>query len=150
MGAEPFLIASCINAIMAQRVVRQICPECRISVEPPEEIVLEVKEVLGSMYDAALERGAEGSTPNKDKKLILYKGKGCKNCNETGYKGRIGVYEVLLVTEKMGKLILEHQPASALDNEAKSEGMISMKQDGYLKALEGLTTLEEVLRVAQD
>lgn len=152
MGAEPFLIASCINAIMAQRVVRKICPDCRTEFEPPEEVTKEVKDVLDTLYDAAVSRGSDATekTKSDNKKLILYKGKGCKECNDTGYKGRIGIYEVLVVSEKIGKLILEHQPASAIDNEARAEAMISMKQDGYLKAIEGLTTLEEVLRVAQD
>ena len=80
----------------------------------------------------------------------MYKGAGCKECNETGYKGRIGIYEVLTISEKIGKLIWEHQPASVIDKQAREEGLLSMKQDGYLKAIEGLTTLEEVLRVAQD
>jgi type IV pilus assembly protein PilB len=151
MGAEPFLIASCINAIVAQRVVRKICTSCRIEIDPPEEVANEVKAVLDTLYEAAVTRGAltqEATTSNK--KLKLYKGSGCKECSDTGYKGRLGIYEALVVNEKIGRLILEHQPASAIENQSKLDGMITMKQDGYLKAVEGLTTLEEVLRVAQD
>jgi general secretion pathway protein E len=114
--------------------------------------------VLGSLFDAALERGVEqvveGVTNSSKKTTInkakIYHGKGCQECGGTGYKGRIGIYEVLVVSEKIGRLILEHAPASSIEQVAREEGMITMKQDGYLKVLEGLTTLEEVLRVAQE
>jgi type IV pilus assembly protein PilB len=161
MGGEPFLIASCVNAIEGQRVVRKICAACKTEFDPPAEAIEDIKQVLGSLYDAAVERGAsvvvDAETPlpqtksaKSTKAAKLYKGAGCKECNDTGYKGRIGIYEVLVVTEKIGKLILEHQPASQIETLSKEEGMITMKQDGYLKVMEGLTTLEEVLRVAQD
>ncbi len=163
MGGEPFLIASSVNAIEAQRVLRRICPTCKTEFAPPPEVEADLKGVLDTLYDAALERGAadvvESETPvalqsptkkTSSKELKLYKGAGCAECSNTGYKGRIGIYETLVVTEKIGKLILEHQPASSIENMAKADGMITMKQDGYLKAMEGLTTLEEVLRVAQE
>jgi type IV pilus assembly protein PilB len=163
MGGEPFLIASSVNGIEAQRVVRKICTACKTEFTPAPEIIDDLKTVLESLYDAAIERGASQviesepeltSAPRtrseSTKEVKLYKGNGCNECGGTGYKGRIGIYEVLVVTEKIGKLILEHQPASSIENLAKADGMITMKQDGYLKALEGLTTLEEVLRVAQE
>ena len=88
---------------------------------------------------------------DKDKKsLTLYHGKGCSKCNDTGYLGRIGIFEVITVSEKIGHLILEKADSRVLEATAVSEGMITMKQDGYLKALEGITTIEEVLRVAQE
>jgi type II secretory ATPase GspE/PulE/Tfp pilus assembly ATPase PilB-like protein len=80
----------------------------------------------------------------------LQKGSGCPQCGNTGYSGRIGVFEVLPITEKIGRLILEHAPDSEIEKQAVLEGMITMKQDGYLKAIEGITTLEEVIRVAQE
>jgi len=86
---------------------------------------------------------------NKKTEIKIFKGKGCETCGGTGYKGRVGIYEVLLVTEKIGKLILERKPASEIEKQAVLDGMILMKQDGYLKVLEGITTIEEVLRVAQ-
>jgi len=79
----------------------------------------------------------------------LYKGKKCEACDGTGYQGRIGIFEVLPITEKIGRMILERSPSSKLENQAVADGMITMKQDGYLKILEGITTLEEVLRVAE-
>ena len=158
MGGEPFLIASSVNAIEGQRVVRKICQACKEELTPPSEVIEDLQNVLGTLYSAALERGVdstlEGVITNKNQttknKPSIFKGKGCSECGGTGYKGRIGIYEVLVVSEKIGKLILEHSPASKIEQQAKEEGMITMKQDGYLKVLEGLTTLEEVLRVAQE
>ncbi|MCL5411276.1 MAG: type II secretion system protein GspE, partial [Patescibacteria group bacterium] len=92
----------------------------------------------------------EGNKENKKMKLKLYKGKGCESCNGTGYSGRVGIFEVLPVTEKIGRLVLEKAPAVEIEKIAVAEGMITMKEDGYLKAIEGVTTIEEVLRVAQD
>ena len=80
----------------------------------------------------------------------LYKGKGCGECGNLGYLGRIGIYEVLPVSEKIMRLVLERASTQDIETQAVSEGMMTMKQDGYLKVLEGVTTLEEVLRVAQD
>lgn len=158
MGGEPFLIASSVNAIEGQRVARKICIACKEELTPPDEVVNDMKEVLGALFDAAMERGVESvtegiSTPKRGSSSAepkVFRGKGCAECGGTGYKGRLGIYEVLVVSEKVGKLILEHAPASKIENQAKEEGMITMKQDGYLKVLEGLTTLEEVLRVAQE
>jgi type II secretory ATPase GspE/PulE/Tfp pilus assembly ATPase PilB-like protein len=81
---------------------------------------------------------------------MLYKGKGDADCNSSGYYGRIGIFEVLPVTHKVSRLILEKAPSDEIEEQAVEEGMISMKQDGYLKTLEGITTLEEVIRVAQE
>jgi general secretion pathway protein E len=80
----------------------------------------------------------------------LYKGKGCDQCGNSGYFGRIGIFETLPITEKMASLVLQRADSGTIEKEAIAEGMITMKQDGYLKAIEGITTIEEVLRVAQD
>lgn len=136
LGAEPFLIASSINCIQAQRVVRQVCGNCTESYTPPEAVMADIRTVLGKLYP-------------EDKKTLV-KGKGCSQCGNTGYIGRVGIFEVLPVLEKVSRLVLEHAALSQIEKEAEDEGMITMKQDGYLKALEGITTLEEVLRVAQD
>lgn len=136
MGVEPFLLASAINAIVGQRILRKICSHCKISFNPPAEVVDNIKEILGNLL------------PRKP--LQLYKGTGCTQCGHSGYQGRTGIYEVLLVSEKMMKLILERASTSNIEAEAVSSGMITLKQDGYLKVLEGVTTFEEVLRVGQD
>jgi type IV pilus assembly protein PilB len=137
MGAEPYLLASSMTAVVAQRVVRKIHDKCKVAYDADPKVVSEIKATLGNLWP-------DGKT------LKLYKGKGCADCNSSGYYGRIGIFEVLSITEKISRLILERSPASAIEKQAREEGMITLKQDGYLKVLEGITTLEETLRVAQD
>ena len=139
MGAEPYLLASSMTAIMAQRVVRKIHEDCKSQYTPDPKIVDEMKSVLGSLWP-----GEQG------KEVKLYKGKGDAECGNSGYYGRVGIFEVLPVSEKISRLILERASAGEIEKQAKEEGMIMMKEDGYLKALEGITSLEEVLRVAQE
>ena len=137
MGAEPFLLSSSMTAIVGQRVIRKIHEKCKYSYTPEPKIIEEMKNVLGSLW------------PEK-KEIKLFKGKGDADCNNSGYFGRIGIFEVLPVTEKIAKLILERTPAAAIEKQAREEGMITLKQDGYLKVLEGISTIDEVLRVAQE
>ena len=138
MGAEPYLLASSMTAIIAQRVVRKVHQACKKEYEPEAKVFQEMKNVLGSLWTG-------GDTVPK-----VYKGSGDDECGNTGYYGRIGIFEVLPVTEKVSRLILERSPSSAIERQAREEGMVTMKQDGYLKALEGITSIEEVLRVAQE
>lgn len=145
MKAEPFLLASSMTLVMAQRVVRKICEHCKETFVPPQEVQEDIKKALGSLYDGWLKQ--HSLTPEKP--ITLYRGAKCKACSDTGYQGRIGIYEVLVVNDKIAKLVLERRPASDVEKQATDDGMILMKQDGYLKALDGITTLEEVLRVAQ-
>lgn len=135
MQAEPFLLASSMTCVMAQRVVRKICEHCKEAYDPPKEVIDDILEVVGNL------------APKGDFKL--YRGRRCAECNDTGYIGRIAIFEVLPVSEKIGRLILERRPAIDIERQAVEEGMILMKQDGYLKAIEGITTIEEVIRVAQ-
>lgn len=139
LGAENFLLASTMNAAVGQRIVRKICPHCKESYTPAAKIVEEMKIVLGPLFPA-----------NTPANFQLYKGKGCEKCGDSGYVGRVGIFEVLPITEKVGRLILEHPDSDTISKEAIAEGMITMKQDGYLKVLVGVTTIEEVLRVAQE
>lgn len=139
MGVEPFLLTSALNAVVGQRVVRKICPHCRVEYNAAPEVIASVKQNLGKFIPG-----------NQVAVMKLYKGQGCSNCGNTGYLGRIGIYEVLVISDAVAKLILEHASSNAIEELAVSTGMITMKQDGYLKVLEGITTLEEVLRVAQD
>jgi len=137
LGAEPFLLASSLTCLVAQRICRRVCPDCKEEFSPPPEVLEDIKKVLGKLLP-----------PGKEIKLT--RGKKCPTCNNTGYLGRIGIFEVLPVTEKIGRLILERAAAREIEKQALEEGMITMKQDGYLKVLEGITTIEEVLRVAQE
>ena len=98
----------------------------------------EIQAVLGNLY------------PNNKADSTLFKGKGCSECSNTGYNGRVGMFEVLLVTDQIARLILTSSDSLSIEKKAVEEGMITMKQDGYLKVLQGVTTIEEVLRVAQE
>ncbi len=126
-----------MNAAVGQRIVRKICTHCKESYAPPVEVIAEIKVILGNLFPQANE-------------IKLYKGKGCDECGDSGYTGRVGIFEVLSVSEKIARLVLEHPDSATIEKEAVLEGMITMKQDGYLKVLDGVTTLEEVLRVAQE
>ncbi|HXS15485.1 MAG TPA: ATPase, T2SS/T4P/T4SS family [Candidatus Saccharimonadales bacterium] len=136
LGAETFLLASTITAVMGQRIVRKICDHCKAPYTPAAQLVEEIKANLGPLMPTG--------------EVKLYRGKGCSECGDSGYLGRVGIFEVLTVTEKIAHLILQRSDAEALEKQAVSEGMISMKQDGYLKAMSGVTTIEEVLRVAEE
>ncbi len=138
MGVEPFLLVSSLNAIVAQRVLRRIHNDCKETYKPPASIIANMKKVLGPLWPAK-----DGESPP------LYRGRGCNGCDHTGYYGRIGVFETLPVTNAIIQLILKRAPAEVIKKQAVSEGMITMMQDGYLKVLEGITTIEEVLRVAK-
>lgn len=137
LGAQPFLLASTLNAVVAQRIVRKICSGCKESYAPLPQLVNEIKNVLGKFFA-------------QNKEIKLYKGKGCDECGDCGYLGRIGIFETLPVSEKIIKLILENSDSGTIEKQAVLEGMITMKQDGYLKVLQGITTIEEVIRVAQE
>ncbi len=137
LGAENFLLASTINAIVGQRIVRKICDNCKEDYVPLPQIIEEIKKILGNIF------------PTK-KDVKLSRGKGCDQCGKSGYLGRIGIFETLPVTPKIASLVLENADSATMEKEAILEGMITMKQDGYLKVLQGITTVEEVLRVAQE
>ena len=136
LGAEPFLLSSTMNAIVGQRIVRKLCNNCKITYPPPSSLVEEIKKELGSLLPSS--------------GIKLYRAAGCPECDNSGYFGRMGIFEVLPVTQKIADLILKHEDANSVQKEAVLEGMITMKQDGYLKVVTGLTTIEEVLRVAQE
>ncbi|MBI3954417.1 Flp pilus assembly complex ATPase component TadA [Candidatus Collierbacteria bacterium] len=153
MKAEPFLLASSMTAVVAQRVLRRICDKCKVSLVPEQAVIDDIKTVLGNLWEGFAKTGGETVELAKKQgaELVLFKGSGeaCDKCGGSGYLGRIGIYEVLVVSEKIGRLIMERADAKVIEDQARSEAMILMKQDGYLKALEGITSIEEVIRVAQ-
>ncbi len=133
MGIEPFLVTSSVNAILAQRLVRKICPACRQEYFPEDESLLEIglsKEML-----------------NKDG--YLFRGAGCRECIETGYKGRTGIYEILLMNDAIKSTILKTSDSNIIKNVAVKEGLHTLREDGARKVEDGITTIEEVLRVTQ-
>ena len=129
MGIEPFLVATSVNLIQAQRLIRRICRDCKRDHPTPPEALMEV-----------------GFSAEEVKKLKTYKGKGCSNCNQTGYKGRIGLYEVLEVTDEIRELILIGASALELRKKAIDDGMLSLRESGLQKIRSGITTIEEVVR----
>ena len=131
MGIEPFLICSSVLALVAQRLLRRICPECK---------------ELQSISPAVAERVGLSQVISS-KKIQLFRGKGCKRCFHTGYKGRVGITEILVFSSKIKDLVLERAGEFKIKDAARREGMKTMRQDGLAKAVAGLTTLEEVLRV---
>ncbi|MDO8468647.1 MAG: ATPase, T2SS/T4P/T4SS family [Candidatus Peribacter sp.] len=135
MGVEPFLLASTLEVVIGQRLVRRVCPRCRHSVG------------VSADEAAKLFPGAEKMIPDT-KSLTLYRGKGCESCGNTGYRGRIGIYELLVITPAIEELILKRASSSELNEAAVKEGMRLMFEDGFDKVLAGVTTIEELLRVA--
>ncbi len=139
LGAESFLIASVLTAILGQRISRKICSYCKVSYPASDEVKANIKSVLGPLFPKRFE-----STP-----VLLSKGKGCHECNQTGYLGRIAIFEILKVTTAINQHIIHQDPAEVIEKTAKKEGFVKMIEDGYLKVLDGVTTMEEVLRVAE-
>jgi type IV pilus assembly protein PilB len=167
MGVEPFLIASTVRSVIGQRLVRNVCVDCRIEYEPDESVISE----LGKLFDVKdgatmkavnkLEIVALSEGIGKDSKEAsssekgirrLYKAKedGCTKCGGSGYKGRVGIYEVLENTPDVQSLIMSNNTSEAIQNQAIKNGMVTMQMDGFIKALRGLTTVEEILRVTRE
>lgn len=133
MGIEPFLISSAVILILAQRLIRKICMECREPIKVHPQLLIDL-----------------GVTPDEVKTFPVYKGKGCSICNNTGYKGRVGLYEVMPNKEEIKELILSRASTSEIKKEAMRLGMKTLRQSGIIKIREGLTTIEEVLRSTMD
>lgn len=144
LGVRPFLLSNAINVIIAQRLVRQVCSHCAKEITPDPTALEQVKERLDKVPTVAKE-----AIPPESHWLFL-KGKGCNACNGTGYKGRIGVFEVLVPNDELEQLAIDQAPVSELRQAAARSGMMTMEQDGLIKALTGVTTLDEVWRVARD
>lgn len=137
MGVEPFLITSSLNAIIAQRLVRKLCVACRQQKSLPSTMTDQVKKELAKLkgYPIAIESD-----------FTFYEAVGCAECQD-GYSGRIGIYEILPMSDTIESLAISKQPASVIAQAAAEEGMITMRQDGILKALKGITSIDEVWRV---
>ncbi|MBU1853508.1 MAG: Flp pilus assembly complex ATPase component TadA [Candidatus Omnitrophica bacterium] len=132
MGIKPYLVASTVQGILAQRLVRTICPSCREAYKISEE-----------------EKTILSLTPEETKDLELFKGKGCPSCNFTGFKGRIGIFELLTLSDKVRDMVLNDIPSSEILRSAKASGFRTLKEDGLEKVKRGYTTIQEVMRVTQ-
>jgi type IV pilus assembly protein PilB len=129
MGIEPFLVASSVNLICAQRLVRRICANCKEDHPHQSQALVEA-----------------GFTPDEAQNVVPKKGRGCERCNNTGYKGRVGLYEVMEITDELRELILVGASALELRRKAIDEGMITLRRSGLHKVMDGVTTIEEVAR----
>ncbi|MDG2303683.1 MAG: type IV-A pilus assembly ATPase PilB [Candidatus Binatia bacterium] len=131
MGIEPFLIASSVNLIMAQRLARVVCPKCREQIEIPASVMIDM-----------------GVPEEEAKPILSYRGNGCQNCGTTGYRGRSALYEVMIMTDLLRELILSGASSAELKRQAMEDGMKTLRQSGVEKIIEGITTVEEVMRVS--
>jgi type IV pilus assembly protein PilB len=131
MGVEPFLTSSAVDCVLAQRLARRLCHECREPFKPTHEVLrlngFPSKELSGD--------------------VTLYRARGCSRCNNTGYKGRLGIYEVMVVSEAIRRLIVERKSADEVSRVATAEGMRTLREDGLEKVLQGMTSMEEIARV---
>jgi type IV pilus assembly protein PilB len=175
MGIEPFLIASTVRAVVGQRLVRRLCVDCRESYVPSAEELKKIGEIFKTsdssgmkeaheLEEMALEGGIGKANTGKkaesteklsttaDKITQLWRPhkNGCESCGHTGYKGRVGIYEVLPNSEEVQKLIVANGTSDQIQNQAITEGMVTMQVDGFIKALRGQTSIEEILRVTTD
>jgi Type II secretory pathway, ATPase PulE/Tfp pilus assembly pathway, ATPase PilB len=131
VGCEPYLVSSVLSGVLAQRLVRRICQACRAPdhPDPASLLALGVTDWLG---------------------VELFHGKGCDDCRGTGYRGRIGIYELFRITEEARSLIVRKAPAGEIRRHAVAQGMVTLREDAWAKACAGLTTVEEILRVTQE
>jgi type IV pilus assembly protein PilB len=152
IGVEPYLIASTINAVLAQRLVRVICKDCQKPVTLDDAAI----EALSKQFH--LEKllpilTRVGVAPAKSKSLKdvkFYKGEGCDKCSKTGYRGRLGIHEILEVTPAVAEMIMAHKSSQEIQEQGEKEGMMLLWEDGFIKAAKGITTIEELVRVSKE
>jgi type IV pilus assembly protein PilB len=164
MGLEPFNVASALNLVLAQRLVRRICNKCRTRYQPDELDLRAAKLIPEKSFrdmqftEEAIQNMKRGAVPDareivkdfsldtKVAEMPFYKGRGCDACNGTGLKGRQGLYEVMAMTPKVRKGILQRVGAGEIRDIAVAEGMLTLRMDGLLKVMKGITTMEQVIR----
>ena len=135
MGAEDYLIASSVLGILAQRLVRVICPNCKTEIHPVPEMLKEI----------GFPQNGGGNGHNR-----FYEGRGCAECGNTGFRGRIGIYELMIINEDIRRLTVAKSDAGLIRKKAVENGMRSLRDDGWLKVRQGITSLAEVIRVTQE
>ena len=145
MKIEPFLLTSSLNLVMAQRLVRRLCDYCKEEMVLPKRYEDEAFRTLSLLPKDAMPKNFKLAKPMK-----FYKGKGCARCENTGYKGRVALAEILEVTEELKRIILAGSDQDKIKEEFKRQGMHSMLQDGFIKAIQGLTTIEEIMKVTKE
>jgi len=147
MGIDKYLIPSTLSLAMSQRLVRRLCDACKEKVAAPESVQELLEEELSLAPPHVKKQAAE---LRKGKEFFVFKARACKKCGSSGYSGRIAVFEVLTMTAELSEIILKEASESNIAKEAQRQGMVTMRQDGILKALDGLTTIEEIVYVSDD
>ncbi|PLX21160.1 hypothetical protein C0584_03375, partial [Candidatus Parcubacteria bacterium] len=152
MGVPSFLVATTANLIIAQRLVRKICTNCIQSYNLDTSTIkdLEVNMDMDNILKTLEDKKMIVDSKKGLKSLLFYRGKGCKRCNNTGYKGRIGIYETLENTDEISRLILSNADGKTIKRAAIAQGMLTISEDGFIKAKNGITTIEEVMRVTKN
>ena len=143
MGVESFLLSSTLNLVIAQRLIRRICPKCKTKVEPPADAIRQVKEGVSEIKKEYLYDGVDLNN------MEFYKGQGCNHCGQTGYKGRFVISEIIYINQAMRTIISEGFDKNKFKEELVHQGYYDMKKDGFMKAMLGITTVEEVIRVTR-
>jgi len=151
MGIPFYLISNTVNIIIAQALVRKICPSCIQSYNLGKEAEKELEKQFDTktIIKKMQKEDIISKNQNNLKDLLFYKGKGCKQCQHTGYKGRVGIYEILENTEDLSNLILKQAGEKELKEQAKRDGLITMPEDAFIKARNGITTIDEIMRVSK-
>lgn len=143
MGVPPFLLASTVELIIAQRLVRKLCQACKVAAEPDAELLQIVKKSIGKIHSQ------DEIEPEKLNNLSFFGPQGCEECDGIGYKGRVGLYEVMRMTNDLRRMILSEASVLDIEDKAMENGMVTLEQIGIIKALKGETSLDEVYRVAK-
>lgn len=144
LGIKPYLISPTLSIAIAQRLIRKLCMDCREKVKPNQKIKELILEKIKNLPEDVKK------DINISKEFFIYQNVGCRKCGNTGYSGRIGLFEILAMTKELSGVILKEPDEAKIGDEAKRQGMITMEQDGILKVLRGVTSIEEVLRVAEE
>lgn len=152
IGVEAYLIASTVNAVLAQRLVRVICKDCKAQVQLDEVTIESLSKLfhLEKLMPVLINQGVVPPKVKNLKDLVFFRGQGCDKCAHSGYKGRMGIHEVLEVTPAVAEMIMQHKSAQEIQDQAEKEGMILMWEDGFIKAVKGITTVDEILRVSKE
>lgn len=152
MGVAPFLVAYTTNIVVAQRLVRKICPFCKKEYKLDKAAITELARVFDTekMVDLLKKNVKLAASEKQVESMTFYKGEGCRRCGSTGYKGRLGIYEVMEIDDTLTKKINEHATANEIRDYARQKGMLTMQEDGLIKAKMGITTIAEILRVTKE
>ena len=149
IGIEPFLLASSVEAFIAQRLVRVICPKCKVEDTDSRDLKKQIMKDIAQFAKLNKRKDVQELARLKEEDIHLYKGKGCEECNNTGYRDRTAIYEILKANRPVRDLILEKASSDDIREEAIKQGMRTLRMAGWKKVIEGVTTPSEVFRVTQ-